>query len=67
MEAAFRHEAIEVLKQTQASRVDYTDTNLFDTNGTCGGSTAGGHRTNLAEALNLASLGVETVRGRFCR
>ncbi|MBB3232343.1 mercury(II) reductase [Halomonas stenophila] len=67
MEAAFRREGIEVLKQTQASRVDYTDNEfIVDTNaGTLRADqllVATG-RTPNTEALNLASLGVETARG----
>ena len=67
VEAAFRRESIEVLKQTQASRVDYTDNEfIVDTNaGTLRADqllVATG-RTPNTEALNLASLGVETARG----
>ncbi|MCK2169395.1 FAD-dependent oxidoreductase, partial [Thalassospira xiamenensis] len=67
VEAAFRREGIEVLKQTQASRVDYTDNEfIVDTNaGTLRADqllVATG-RTPNTEALNLASLGVETAHG----
>ncbi|RAR57326.1 mercuric reductase, partial [Onishia taeanensis] len=67
VEAAFRREGIEVLKQTQAGRVDYTDNEfIVDTNaGTLRADqllVATG-RTPNTEALNLASLGVETARG----
>ena len=67
VEAAFRREGIEVFKQTQASRVDYTDDEfVLDTNaGTLRADqllVATG-RTPNTEALNLASLGVETARG----
>ena len=67
IEAAFRREGIEVLKQTQASRVDYTDNEfVIETN-------AGTLRTDQllvatgripnTENLNLAGIGVETSRG----
>lgn len=67
VEAAFRREGIEVLKQTQASRVDHLDGGfIVDTNaGTLRADqllVATG-RTPNTEALNLASLGVETTRG----
>jgi mercuric reductase len=67
VEAAFRREDIEVLKQTQASRVDYSDNEfVLDTNaGTLRADqllVATG-RTPNTEALNLESIGVETARG----
>ena len=67
VEAAFRREGIEVLKQTQASRVDYTDHEfVLETNaGTLRAEqllVATGRAPN-TEALNLESIGVETARG----
>ncbi|TLF53427.1 mercury(II) reductase [Halomonas urmiana] len=67
VEAAFYREGIEVLNQTQASRVDYTNGEfVLDTNaGTLRADqllVAAG-RTPNTEALNLASIGVETTRG----
>ncbi|MAY71287.1 MAG: mercury(II) reductase [Halomonas sp.] len=67
VEAAFYCEGIEVLNQSQASRVDYTNGEfVLDTNaGTLRADqllVATG-RTPNTEALNLASIGVETVRG----
>jgi|TARA_R110000850_G_scaffold193670_1_gene320379 mercuric reductase len=67
MEAAFRREGIKVLRQTQASRVDYSDKEfIVDTNaGTMRADqllVATG-RTPNTEALNLAGIGVETSRG----
>ena len=67
IEAAFRREGIEVLKQTQASRVDYTDNEfVIETNaGTLRADqllVATGRIPN-TENLNLAGIGVETSRG----
>jgi mercuric reductase len=67
LEAAFRREGIEVLRQTQASRVDYADNEfIMDTNaGTLRADqllVATG-RTPNTEALNLAGIGVETSNG----
>jgi mercuric reductase len=67
IEAAFKREGIKVLKQTQASRVDYTDNEfILDTNaGTLRTDqllVATG-RTPNTEALNLEGIGVETSRG----
>ena len=67
MEAAFKREGIEVHKQTQASRVDYTDNEFFvETNaGTLRASqllVATG-RTPNTEALNLEGIGVDTGYG----
>ncbi|PXX96540.1 mercury(II) reductase [Halomonas sp. LBP4] len=70
VEAAFRREGIEVLKQTQASRVDYTDNtdNEFSVDTNAGTLRAdqllvATGRTPNTEALNLAGIGVETARG----
>ena len=67
IEAAFRREGIEVLKQTQASRVDYTDNEfVIETNaGTLRADqllVATGRIPN-TENLNLAGISVETSRG----
>ncbi|MEP1216786.1 MAG: mercury(II) reductase [Marinobacter sp.] len=67
IEAAFRREGIEVLKQTQTSRVDYTDNEfVIETNaGTLRADqllVATGRIPN-TENLNLAGIGVETSRG----
>lgn len=67
IEAAFRREGIEVLKQTQASRVDYTDNEfIVDTNtGTLRADhllVATGRIPN-TDALNLEGIGVETSDG----
>ena len=67
IEAAFRREGIEVLKQTQASRVDYTDNEfVIETNaGTLRADqllVATGRIPN-TENLNLAGIGVKTSRG----
>ena len=67
IEAAFRREGIEALKQTQASRVDYTDNEfVIETNaGTLRADqllVATGRIPN-TENLNLAGIGVETSRG----
>ena len=67
IEAAFKREGIEVLKQTQASRTEYTDNEfILHTNaGTLRASQlliATG-RTPNTEALNLEGIGVETSRG----
>ncbi|MDQ7732181.1 mercury(II) reductase [Halomonas sp. SpR1] len=67
VEAAFRREGIEVLNQTQASRVDYTNSEfVLETNtGTLRADqllVATG-RTPNTEALNLNDIGVETVQG----
>ncbi|WP_386077452.1 mercury(II) reductase [Vreelandella sp. F11] len=67
IEAAFRREGIEVLRQTQASRVDYADNEfIMDTNaGTLRADqllVATG-RTPNTEALNLEGIGVETSNG----
>ena len=67
VEAAFRREGIEVLNQTQASRVDYTDNEfVLETNtGTLRADqllVATG-RTPNTEALNLNDIGVETAQG----
>ena len=67
IEAAFRREGIEGLKQTQASRVDYTDNEfVIETNaGTLRADqllVATGRIPN-TENLNLAGIGVETSRG----
>lgn len=66
VEAAFRREGIEVLNQTQASRVDYTDNEfVVETNtGTLRADqllVATG-RTPNTETLNLDDIGVETVQ-----
>ncbi|MGQ4275839.1 mercury(II) reductase [Pseudidiomarina sp. E22-M8] len=67
IDAAFRCEGIEVLRQTQASRVDYTDNEfIMDTN--AGNLRAdqllvATGRTPNTEALNLEGIGVETSRG----
>jgi len=64
---AFEREGIEVLKQTQASRVDYLDGEfLLDTN--AGALRAdqvliAAGRTPNTERLNLARIGVETAHG----
>jgi len=67
IEAAFKREGIKVLRQTQASRVDYSDNEFtVDTNS---GSLRADQllvatgRTPNTEALNLAGIGVETSRG----
>lgn len=67
METAFKREGIEVHKQTQASRVDYTDHEfIVETNvGILRASqllVATG-RTPNTEALNLGDIGVETAHG----
>lgn len=67
IEAAFKREGIEVLKQTQASRVDYIDNEfILDTNaGTLRADqllVATGRTPNTG-ALNLEDIGVETTRG----
>lgn len=67
IEAAFGREGIEVLKQTQASRVNYTDNEfIIETNaGTLRTEqllVATGRMPN-TEALNLEGIGVETSRG----
>ncbi|MBZ9539627.1 mercury(II) reductase [Modicisalibacter tunisiensis] len=67
VEAAFRREGIEVLNQTQASRVDYSDREfVLETNaGTLRADqllVATG-RTPNTEALNLEAIGVETTQG----
>ncbi|TFH86255.1 mercury(II) reductase [Billgrantia azerbaijanica] len=67
VEAAFHREGIKLLKETQASRVDYTDDEfVLETNaGTLRATqllVATG-RTPNTEALNLASISVETTRG----
>nr|WP_306420276.1 mercury(II) reductase [Nitrosococcus oceani] len=67
LEAAFCREGIQVLKETQASRVDYRDREfVLETNaGTWRAEqllVATG-RTPNTEALDLESIGVETARG----
>ncbi len=67
IEAAFKREGIEVLRQTQASRVDYTDNEfIVDTSaGTLQANqllVATG-RTPNTEALNLEGIGVEIAHG----
>ena len=67
VEAAFRREGIEVLNQTQASRVDYTDNEfvLATTTGTLRADqllVATG-RTPNTETLNLNQIGVEIAKG----
>ncbi|WP_275288881.1 mercury(II) reductase [Halomonas elongata] len=67
VEAAFRREGIEVLRQTQASRVGYTDNEfILDTNaGTLRADqllVATG-RTPNTDPLNLVELGMETAHG----
>lgn len=67
VEAAFRREGIEVLKQTQASEVTH-DGQLFTLQTNAGTLQAeqllvASGRTPNTEALNLASIGVETARG----
>ncbi|WP_297185396.1 mercury(II) reductase [uncultured Porticoccus sp.] len=66
VEAAFRREGIEVLKQTQASRVAYTNEFMLETNtGTLRADqllVATG-RTPNTEALNLEGIGVKTAGG----
>lgn len=67
VEAAFHREGIEVLNQTQASRVDYTNgAFVLDTNAgilRADQLLVATGRTPNTEALNLASIGVETARG----
>ncbi|EWH02057.1 mercuric reductase [Halomonas sp. BC04] len=67
VEAAFRREGIEVLKQTQASEVSH-DGQLFTLQTNDGTLQAeqllvASGRTPNTEALNLANIGVETARG----
>ena len=67
IEAAFKREGIEVLRQTQATRVDYTDNQfIIDTNaGTlCANQllVATG-RTPNTKSLNLENIGVEAAGG----
>ncbi|QNI03897.1 mercury(II) reductase [Halomonas sp. SH5A2] len=67
VDAAFRREGIEVLNQTQASRVDYSDNEfVLETNtGTLRADqllVATG-RTPNTETLNLNDIGVETAQG----
>ncbi|MCE0733979.1 mercury(II) reductase [Halomonas sp. G15] len=67
VEAAFRREGIEILKQTQASEVSH-DGQLFTLQTHAGTLQAeqllvASGRTPNTEALNLASIGVETARG----
>jgi mercuric reductase len=67
IEAAFRREGIEVLRQTQASRVDYTD-NEFIVDTSAGTLPAdqllvATGRTPNTEALNLEGIGVEISNG----
>lgn len=67
IEAAFNREGIKVLRQTQTSRVDYSNNEfIVDTN--AGALRAdqllvATGRTPNTEALNLAGIGVETSRG----
>ncbi len=68
IEAAFKREGIEVVKQAQARRVDYTD-NEFIVEVNAGTLRAdqllvATGRTPNTEALNLEGIGVETVRGK---
>jgi mercuric reductase len=71
MEAAFKREGIEVLKQTRASRVDYSDNEfIVDTHSdTLSGTLRADQllvatgRTPNTGTLNLAGIGVETSRG----
>jgi mercuric reductase len=67
VEAAFRRESIEVLKQTQASEISH-DGQLFTLQTNAGTLQAeqllvATGRTPNTQALNLASIGVETARG----
>jgi len=67
IEAAFQREGIDVLNQTQASHVDYTD-NEFVLNTEAGTLRAdqllvATGRTPNTEALGLDGIGVETARG----
>ena len=67
IEAAFKREGIEVLRQTTPSNVDYSD-NEFIVETPAGTLRAdqllvATGRTPNTEALNLASIGVETSRG----
>ena len=67
VEAAFHREGIEVLKQTQASHIDYTHSEFeLETNaGTLRADqllVATGRKPN-TEALNLDDIGVKTARG----
>ncbi|HSH49739.1 MAG TPA: mercury(II) reductase [Halomonas sp.] len=67
VEAAFRREGIEVLKQTRASLVSYAG-NAFELDTGAGILRAdqllvASGRTPNTEALNLEGIGVETVRG----
>ncbi len=67
VEAAFRREGIEVLKQTQASKVTH-DGQLFTLQTNAGTLQAeqllvASGRIPNTEALNLASIGLETMRG----
>ena len=67
IEAVFKREGIEVLKQTQASRVDYTNNEFII--GTNAGTLRADQllvatgRTPNTEALNLEGTGVETSHG----
>lgn len=71
VETAFKREGIKVLRQTQASRVDYSDNEfVVDISaGTLTGTLRADQllvatgRTPNTEALNLAGIGVETSRG----
>ncbi len=67
IEAAFRREGIEVLRQTQASRVDYSDNEfVIDTNAAtlrADQLLVATGRTPNTDTLNLAGIGVETSRG----
>ncbi|AKV98036.1 mercuric reductase [Marinobacter sp. CP1] len=71
MEAAFKRDGIEVLKQTRASRVDYSDNEfIVDTHSdTLSGTLRADQllvatgRTPNTDTLNLAGIGVETSRG----
>ncbi|SFR66450.1 mercuric reductase [Marinobacter daqiaonensis] len=67
MEAAFKREGIKVLRQTQASRADYSD-NEFTVHTNAGTLRAdqllvAAGRTPNTEALNLERIGVETSNG----
>ncbi|WP_373188093.1 mercury(II) reductase [Halopseudomonas sp.] len=71
IEAAFRREGIKVLRQTQASRVDYTNSQfIVDTNAGAQAHTMRADqllvatgRTPNTEALNLEGIGVKTAGG----
>ncbi|MEA2117068.1 mercury(II) reductase [Halovibrio sp. HP20-59] len=67
IEEAFRREGIEVLRQTQASRLDYSENEfVVDTNAAtlrADQLLVATGRTPNTDTLNLAGIGVETSRG----